>query len=247
MSAIRNTARLISGTARTFLRGVSPSAPALNVCRSGTRAFSVYPPRFAAASDGSHLEKKIPRRRLGKVYGFLLQDDFGSYATKEDIPKITLKHVSVSFTGQGESTKVKPTAEASAAHKKRGSAPPKNKKGGKQNKNASAEVKPRIRSINTAGTRVVLRLDVQNASWLSERVRERIMLMEKDRIKDGKLELTSSKTRRQENNYDEAVTKMNKLLEKFQAIINAASYTPLPTPKEVVDKIVNFRAGRVDC
>ncbi|VFQ93287.1 unnamed protein product [Cuscuta campestris] len=269
MSAIRNAGRLISGTARFSLVGFSPSPPARSVFRSAERAISSYPPRCAAAApDATHLEKKLPRRRLGKVYNFLLQDGSGLFANKEVIPKITLNHVSVSFTGQGESTsKAKPTTEANTkAHKKRAS-PSSKKKGKNPNTNASAEAKPRIRSINTAGTRVVLRLDVQNASWLNERVRERIMLMvhithitrsyggggagwlpcvfvqasnlEKDRIKDGKLELTSSKTRKQENNYEEAVSKMNKLLEKFQAIINAASYSPLPTPKKVLDKIAN--------
>nr|GMC98507.1 peptidyl-tRNA hydrolase ICT1, mitochondrial-like isoform X2 [Ipomoea batatas]GMD98754.1 peptidyl-tRNA hydrolase ICT1, mitochondrial-like isoform X2 [Ipomoea batatas] len=303
MAAIRNTTRLISGTVRYCLTESSASSVARNVSRSGARAISSFPARCAAASDASHLEKKMPRRRLGPVYKFLLQEEGESFANKENIPKIALKHVSVSFTGQGESTsKVQTTAEANTKP---------HKKGGKQNQNASAANKARIRSINTAGTKVIMRLDVQNADWLSERVRERIMLMspiarlpiivvarrltlslcrapclvgrlgflrasklivaahyshleviysspllklkrdgirEKDRInRDGKLELTSSKTRKQENNYEEVVTKMNKLLEKFQAIINAASYAPLPTPKKVVEKIANFRAERADC
>lgn len=240
MAAIRNTTRLISGTVRYCLTESSASSVARNVSRSGARAISSFPARCAAASDASHLEKKMPRRRLGPVYNFLLQEEGESFANKENIPKIALKHVSVSFTGQGESTsKVQTTAEANTKP---------HKKGGKQNQNASAANKARIRSINTAGTKVIMRLDVQNADWLSERVRERIMLMEKDRInRDGKLELTSSKTRKQENNYEEVVTKMNKLLEKFQAIINAASYAPLPTPKKVVEKIANFRAERADC
>ncbi|XP_019160524.1 PREDICTED: uncharacterized protein LOC109157102 [Ipomoea nil] len=242
MAAIRNTSRLISGTVRYCLTESSSSSVARNVIRSGSRAISSFPARCAAASDASHLEKKIPRRRLGHVYKFLLQEEGESFSNKENIPKIALKHVSVSFTGQGESTsKVQPTTEAKTKPRKKGG-------NQNQNQNASAANKGRIRSINTAGTKVIMRFDVQNADWLSERVRERIMLMEKDRInRDGKLELTSSKTRKQENNYEEVVKKMNKLLEKFQAIINAASYAPLPTPKKVVEKIANFRAERADC
>nr|GMD97667.1 uncharacterized protein LOC109157102 [Ipomoea batatas] len=306
MAAIRNTTRLISGTVRYCLTESSASSVARNVSRSGARAISSFPARCAAASDASHLEKKMPRRRLGPVYKFLLQEEGESFANKENIPKIALKHVSVSFTGQGESTsKVQTTAEGdiTSLEKKTGIH--------LMNLVSFAANKARIRSINTAGTKVIMRLDVQNADWLSERVRERIMLMspiaqlpiivvarrftlslcrapclvgwldflrasklivaahysrleviysspllklkrdgirEKDRInRDGKLELTSSKTRKQENNYEEVVTKMNKLLEKFQAIINAASYAPLPTPKKVVEKIANFRAERAEC
>nr|GMD98755.1 peptidyl-tRNA hydrolase ICT1, mitochondrial-like isoform X2 [Ipomoea batatas] len=148
MAAIRNTTRLISGTVRYCLTESSASSVARNVSRSGARAISSFPARCAAASDASHLEKKMPRRRLGPVYKFLLQEEGESFANKENIPKIALKHVSVSFTGQGESTN------------------PRFKLLQKDTSNefgVFAANKARKRSINT--------------DWLSERVRERIMLM----------------------------------------------------------------------
>lgn len=98
MAAIRNTSRLISGTVRYCLTESSSSSVARSVSRSGARAISSFPARWAAASDASHLEKKIPRRRLGQVYKFLLQENGESFANKENIPKIALSTPSPSIS-----------------------------------------------------------------------------------------------------------------------------------------------------
>ncbi|CAN4077227.1 unnamed protein product [Withania somnifera] len=192
--------------------------------------------RFVSTSGFSYLEKKNAPRRLPAVYNYLLQADERTHSTgNEPIPKITLSHVSVSFAGFVEARshtedKVSTTSKKNQPKKKKG-------KKGKQKQTASAPSKPRNRSINTAGTKIIMKLDVKNAHWLSERVRERIMLMERTRIKDGELVLTSTKTRKQENNFEDLVAKKQKVLEKFQEIINAASYAPLPPSEGLVKKI----------
>ncbi|PHT96098.1 hypothetical protein T459_03980 [Capsicum annuum] len=167
-------------------------------------------------------------------------------------------HVSVSFAGYVDARiHTEDTTTASTKNKKKKASKKKGKKGKKgkkaiQKPNASTPSKPRIRSINTAGNKIVMKLDVKNAHWLSERVRERIILMENDfpmamqeesRIKDGELVLTSTKTRKQElksaleNNFEDVVAKKQKVLGKFQEIINAASYAPLPPSDGLVKKI----------
>ncbi|XP_019246045.1 PREDICTED: uncharacterized protein LOC109225735 isoform X2 [Nicotiana attenuata] len=168
--------------------------------------------RFASTSSFSYLEKKTAPRRLPAVYKFLLQADERTHSTgNEPIPKITLSHVSVSFAGYVDSRS--------------------------HTEDTNTASKARVRSINTAGTKIIMKLDVKNAHWLSERVRERIMLMEKSRIKDGELVLTSTKTRKQENNFEDVVAKKQKLLGKFQEIINAASYAPLPPSDGLAKKL----------
>ncbi|PHT24985.1 hypothetical protein CQW23_35361 [Capsicum baccatum] len=68
-------------------------------------------------------------------------------------------------------------------------------------------------------------------------------MQEESRIKDGELVLTSTKTRKQElksaleNNFEDVVAKKQKVLGKFQEIINAASYAPLPPSDGLVKKI----------
>nr|GMD97224.1 peptidyl-tRNA hydrolase ICT1, mitochondrial [Ipomoea batatas] len=82
-----------------------------------------------------------------------------------------------------------------------------------------------------------MRFNVQNAHWLSERVRERIIQMEKNRInKDGELVISSTKTRTQKGNIEDA-------LSKLQAIIDAASYVPPPPSEEQVKRIAKLAAA----
>ncbi|XP_059308107.1 uncharacterized protein LOC132059499 [Lycium ferocissimum] len=196
--------------------------------------------RFAS-SDFSYLEKKTAPRRLPAVYNYLLQADERTHSTgNAPIPKITLSHVSVSFAGYVDTRSHTEDTNAAATKGKTNKLNVKNakkKKKGAQKQNTSTPSKNRIRSINTAGTKIIMKLDVKNADWLSERVRERIMLMEKSRIKDGELVLTSTKTRKQENNFEDVVAKKQKLLGKFQEIINAASYAPLPPSDGLARKL----------
>nr|GMD99939.1 peptidyl-tRNA hydrolase ICT1, mitochondrial [Ipomoea batatas] len=87
---------------------------------------------------------------------------------------------------------------------------------------------PGGQNVNKVNTKVDMRFNVQNAHWLSERVRERIIQMEKNRInKDGELVISSTKTRTQKGNIEDA-------LSKLQAIIDAASYVPPPPSEEQV-------------
>ncbi|KAG8382376.1 hypothetical protein BUALT_Bualt05G0071000 [Buddleja alternifolia] len=95
---------------------------------------------------------------------------------------------------------------------------------------------PEFLEVVEVNTKVDMRFNVKNANWLSERVRERIMQMEKNRInKDGEIVISSTKTRTQKGNTEDA-------LAKLQAIIDAASYVPPPPSQETVKKIAQLSA-----
>ncbi|XP_042480367.1 peptidyl-tRNA hydrolase ICT1, mitochondrial [Macadamia integrifolia] len=95
---------------------------------------------------------------------------------------------------------------------------------------------PGGQNVNKVNTKVDMRFNVMNAYWLSDRVRERILQMEKNRInKDGELVISSTKTRTQKGNIEDA-------LEKLQEIINAASYVPPPPSDEQKKKIAKLAA-----
>ncbi|KAJ8555656.1 hypothetical protein K7X08_013152 [Anisodus acutangulus] len=90
---------------------------------------------------------------------------------------------------------------------------------------------PGGQNVNKVNTKVDMRFNVKNAYWLSDRVREKILQMEKNRInRDGELVISSTKTRTQKGNIEDA-------LSKLQAIIEAASYVPPPPSEEQVKKI----------
>ncbi|KAL7188708.1 hypothetical protein ACSBR1_038549 [Camellia fascicularis] len=96
---------------------------------------------------------------------------------------------------------------------------------------------PGGQNVNKVNTKVDMRFNVKNAYWLSERVRERIIQMEKNRInKYGELVISSTKTRTQKGNIEDA-------LEKLQAIIDGASYVPPPPSEEQVKKIAKLAAS----
>ncbi|WCJ26036.1 Peptidyl-tRNA hydrolase ICT1 mitochondrial [Euphorbia peplus] len=95
---------------------------------------------------------------------------------------------------------------------------------------------PGGQNVNKVNTKVDMRFNVKNAYWLSERIREKIMQTEKNRInKDGEIVLSSTKTRTQKGNIEDA-------LAKLQAIINAASYVPPPPSEEQKKKIAKMAA-----
>lgn len=95
---------------------------------------------------------------------------------------------------------------------------------------------PGGQNVNKVNTKVDMRFNVKNAYWLSERIRERIMQMEKNRInKDGEIVISSTKTRTQKGNIEDA-------LGKLQAIIDAASYVPPPPSEEQKKKISKLAA-----
>ncbi|XP_059657432.1 uncharacterized protein LOC132303984 [Cornus florida] len=95
---------------------------------------------------------------------------------------------------------------------------------------------PGGQNVNKVNTKVDMRFNVKNAHWLSDRVKERIMQLEKNRInKDGEIVISSTKTRTQKGNIEDA-------LEKLQAIIDAASYVPPPPSEEQVKRIAKLAA-----
>eukprot|EP00252_Welwitschia_mirabilis_P016795 TRINITY_DN3723_c0_g1_i1.p1 TRINITY_DN3723_c0_g1~~TRINITY_DN3723_c0_g1_i1.p1 ORF type:complete len:208 (+),score=45.01 TRINITY_DN3723_c0_g1_i1:84-707(+) len=92
---------------------------------------------------------------------------------------------------------------------------------------------PQIKLVNT---KVDMRFNVAAADWLSPWVKERIMQMEKNRINsDGELVISSTKTRTQKGNIEDA-------LAKLQSIIDAASYVPPPPSEETKKKIKKLAA-----
>ncbi|XP_048229764.1 peptidyl-tRNA hydrolase ICT1, mitochondrial isoform X2 [Ricinus communis] len=53
-------------------------------------------------------------------------------------------------------------------------------------------------NVNKVNTKVDMRFNVKDAYWLTDRIRDRIMQMEKNRInKDGEIVISSTKTRTQ--------------------------------------------------
>ncbi|KAL8200852.1 hypothetical protein R6Q57_012191 [Mikania cordata] len=95
---------------------------------------------------------------------------------------------------------------------------------------------PGGQNVNKVNTKVDMRFNVKEAYWLSDRIRDKILQMEKNRInKDGELVISSTKTRTQKGNIEDA-------LEKLQAIIDAASYVPPPPSEEQVKKITKLAA-----
>ncbi|XP_075505777.1 uncharacterized protein LOC142542827 isoform X1 [Primulina tabacum] len=105
---------------------------------------------------------------------------------------------------------------------------------------------PGGQNVNKVNTKVDMRFNVKNADWLSERVRERIMQMEKNRInKDGEIVISSTKTRTQKGNTEDALAKLQVFTyqkKKLQEIIDAASYVPPPPTEETVKKIAKLSA-----
>lgn len=95
---------------------------------------------------------------------------------------------------------------------------------------------PGGQNVNKVNTKVDMRFNVKNATWLSERVREKIIQLEKNRInKDGEIVISSTKTRTQQGNIEDA-------LSKLQAIIDAAAYVPPPPTEEQKKKIAQLSA-----
>ncbi|XP_048229915.1 uncharacterized protein LOC8272151 isoform X4 [Ricinus communis] len=68
---------------------------------------------------------------------------------------------------------------------------------------------PGGQNVNKVNTKVDMRFNVKDAYWLSDRIRDRIMQMEKNRInKDGEIVISSTKTRTQKGNIEDALAKL---------------------------------------
>ncbi|GLJ19489.1 hypothetical protein SUGI_0352000 [Cryptomeria japonica] len=87
---------------------------------------------------------------------------------------------------------------------------------------------PGGQNVNKVNTKVDMRFNVMAAGWLPMGVRERISQMGINRINnDGEIVVSSTKTRSQKGNIDDA-------LGKLQALIDAAADVP---PSQVDQKI----------
>lgn len=90
-------------------------------------------------------------------------------------------------------------------------------------------------NVNKVNTKVDMRLRLDAAAWLDDEVREAVRRMEKKRInKEGELVITSQRTRSQADNVEDA-------LEKLQEILDAAwkSVQPIeedPEKKKEIQK-----------
>ncbi|KAI5655631.1 hypothetical protein M9H77_32818 [Catharanthus roseus] len=105
---------------------------------------------------------------------------------------------------------------------------------------------PGGQNVNKVNTKVDMRFNVKNADWLSDRIKERIMQMEKNRInRDGELVISSTKTRTQKDNIEDALAKLQvfiRQIKKFQEIIDSAAYVPPPPSEETVKRINKLAA-----
>ncbi|GJP46533.1 hypothetical protein CLOM_g5808 [Closterium sp. NIES-68] len=85
---------------------------------------------------------------------------------------------------------------------------------------------PGGQNVNKLNTKVDMRFNVLDADWLPERIRWKILEQEKNRINsDGEIVVSSTRTRTQKGNIDDA-------LAKLQKIIDAAGYVPPPPSEE---------------
>ncbi|KAL9956244.1 hypothetical protein ACROYT_G037694 [Oculina patagonica] len=85
---------------------------------------------------------------------------------------------------------------------------------------------PGGQNVNKVNTKVDLRFHVLSAEWIPEDVRYKILEREKNRInKNGELFLSSMKTRSQLKNLEDAI-------QKVEMIIEEASYVPPETTPE---------------
>eukprot|EP00271_Cylindrocystis_brebissonii_P007133 TRINITY_DN20315_c0_g1_i1.p1 TRINITY_DN20315_c0_g1~~TRINITY_DN20315_c0_g1_i1.p1 ORF type:complete len:294 (-),score=18.24 TRINITY_DN20315_c0_g1_i1:172-1053(-) len=90
---------------------------------------------------------------------------------------------------------------------------------------------PGGQNVNKLNTKVDMRFNVANATWLPERIRQKIIQKEQNRINsDGELVISSTRTRTQKGNIEDA-------LQKIQTIINAAAYVPPPPSEEKQKRI----------
>lgn len=91
---------------------------------------------------------------------------------------------------------------------------------------------PGGQNVNKVNTKVDMRFKVEAAGWLPTRIKEKILQTEKNRINsEGELVISSTKTRTQKGNIEDA-------LSKLQALIDAAAYVP-PPPSEATKNKIN--------
>lgn len=86
-------------------------------------------------------------------------------------------------------------------------------------------------NVNKVNTKVDMRFNVMKAEWLPLRIREKLLVAEKNRVNsDGELVISSTRTRTQKGNIEDA-------LSKLQELIDAAAYVPPPPSEEKLKRI----------
>lgn len=86
-------------------------------------------------------------------------------------------------------------------------------------------------NVNKVNTKVDMRFHVMKAEWLPLRIREKLLVTEKNRVNsDGELVISSTRTRTQKGNIEDA-------LSKLQELIDAAAYVPPPPSEEKLKRI----------
>ncbi|XP_024539784.1 peptidyl-tRNA hydrolase ICT1, mitochondrial [Selaginella moellendorffii] len=92
-------------------------------------------------------------------------------------------------------------------------------------------------NVNKVNTKVDMRFNVMNAHWLPLQVRNKLLQTEKNRINsDGELVISSTRTRTQKGNIDDA-------LAKLQELVDAAAYVPPPPSQETKQRIARLAAA----
>jgi peptidyl-tRNA hydrolase ICT1 len=86
-------------------------------------------------------------------------------------------------------------------------------------------------NVNKVNTKVDMRFNVMKADWLPLRIREKLLVTEKNRVNsDGELVISSTRTRTQKGNIEDA-------LSKLQELIDAAAYVPPPPSEDKLKRI----------
>lgn len=86
-------------------------------------------------------------------------------------------------------------------------------------------------NVNKVNTKVDMRFHVMKAAWLPLRIREKLLVVEKNRVNsDGELVISSTRTRTQKGNIEDA-------LSKLQELIDAAAYVPPPPSEDKLKRI----------
>ncbi|RDD39089.1 Peptidyl-tRNA hydrolase ICT1, mitochondrial [Trichoplax sp. H2] len=94
---------------------------------------------------------------------------------------------------------------------------------------------PGGQNVNKVNTKVDIRFHVDSMEWIPEWVKQRLCQLEKKRInKEGQLVISSTKFRSQKLNLDDAI-------QKLEDIINKAGEIPKPTAPEKVAKIKKLK------
>ncbi|KAH7280462.1 hypothetical protein KP509_37G068800 [Ceratopteris richardii] len=168
------------------------SSPSLSKPKECQRPTSPAPLFLVRCMSSESADAPRVPARLAQARQLLEESEQRSAETIEEVPKVSLEHVTVSFARSGG---------------------------------------PGGQNVNKVNTKVDMRFKVEEANWLPQRIKEKILQNERKRINsEGELVISSTKTRTQKGNIEDA-------LSKLQAVIDAAAYVPPPPSEETKNKI----------